>query len=79
MQRPDPGQKNILGAAFVGTNPISVLFANIFIKTRKDFQARFFTNIEDAYDWIIEYRRKGNAKFHDQKDSLKFHERSCGY
>jgi len=30
MQRPDPGQKNILGAAFVGTNPISVLFANIF-------------------------------------------------
>lgn len=62
MQRPDPGQKNILGAAFVGTNPLSVLFANIFVKTRKTFQAKFFTNKDDAYDWIIEHRRKVNGK-----------------
>ncbi|HMI66385.1 MAG TPA: hypothetical protein VK517_10135, partial [Cyclobacteriaceae bacterium] len=58
MQRPDPGQKNILGAAFVGTNPLSVLFANIFVKTRKTFQAKFFSNKVDAFDWIIEQRRK---------------------
>src|SRR5258708_27513723 len=63
MQRPDPGQKNILGAAFVGTNPISVLFANIFVKTRKTFQAKFFDNKDDAYDWIIEHRRRVNGKF----------------
>lgn len=58
MQRPDAGLKNILGAAFVGTNPISALIANIFIKTPKEFNARFFTAKEDAYNWILDYRQE---------------------
>jgi hypothetical protein len=58
MQRPETGQKNILGAAFIATNPVSALFANIFIKTQKDFQAKFFANKEDAFDWIIACREK---------------------
>lgn len=58
MQRPDAGLKNILGAAFVGTNPISALIANIFIKTPKEFHARFFTAKEDAYNWILDHRRE---------------------
>jgi hypothetical protein len=62
MQRPDPGLKNILGAAFIGTNPISALLANIFVKTRKNFQAKFFTDKGDAYDWIIKHRRKVKGK-----------------
>jgi hypothetical protein len=58
LQRSENGLKNILGAAFVATNPISTLIANIFVKTPKDFEARFFSNKEDAFDWIIEYRKK---------------------
>src|SRR5258706_16414698 len=42
LQQPDTGLKNILGAAFIASNPVSVLFANIFIKTQKDFEAKFF-------------------------------------
>jgi len=62
MQRPDTGLKNILGAAFVAPNPVSVLFANIFIKTQKNFQAKFFTNEEDAFVWIIEHMQKVNKQ-----------------
>ena len=63
MQRPDTGQKNILGIAFIATNPVSALFANIFIKTQKDFPAKFFSNKDDAFDWIIEYREKVRGSF----------------
>jgi hypothetical protein len=62
MQRPDTGQKDILGIAFIATNPVSALFANIFIKTQKDFQAKFFSKKKDAFDWIIEHRQKANSK-----------------
>jgi hypothetical protein len=61
MQRPDTGQKHILGIAFIATNPVSALFANIFIKTQKDFPARFFSNKNDAFAWIIEYKEKVRA------------------
>lgn len=61
MQRPDTGLKNLLGAAFVATNPVSAMIANIFVKTPKNFQARFFGNREDAYDWIITQRPKSNS------------------
>src|SRR5688500_18002884 len=49
MQRGGMGLKNILGAAFIATNPVSALIANIFIKTPKDFEARFFSNKEEAF------------------------------
>lgn len=58
LQRNEFGLKNILGAAFIATNPVSTLIANIFIKTPKDFEAKCFTNKEDAFDWINEYRKK---------------------
>ena len=58
MQGRETGQKNILGAAFIATNPVSVLFANIFIKTQKDFQAKFFSNKEDAFEWIMECQER---------------------
>lgn len=58
MQRPDAGLKNILGAAFIATNPISALIASIFIKTAKEFPARVFTGKTDAYKWIFDYRQE---------------------
>ncbi len=57
LQRPDTGLKNILGAAFIATNPVSALIANIFIKTPKDFQAKFFSTKEAAFEWIIQCRQ----------------------
>ncbi len=52
LQRPEEGLKNILGAAFTGSNPVAVLIANIFIKTPKNFHAQFFTSREAAVAWI---------------------------
>lgn len=66
MQRPDTGQKNVLGAAFIATNPVSALIANIFIKTQKDFQAKFFSNKQDAVEWILEYKQEVNSKINSQ-------------
>ena len=57
MQRPDTGLKNLLAAAFVATNPVSAMIANIFIKTPKNFQARFFGNKNDAFDWILSQKK----------------------
>jgi hypothetical protein len=58
MQMQEGGLKNILGAALIGSNPISTLISNVFIKTPKNFQAKFFQNKKDAIDWI--YLKKEN-------------------
>lgn len=65
FQRPEGGLKNILGAAFIASNPVSVLIANIFIKAPKNFPAKFFSNKEDAFEWIYEYRKKQLAASSD--------------
>jgi hypothetical protein len=65
MQRGGMGLKNILGAAFIATNPVAALIANIFIKTPKDFEARFFSDKEAAFDWIFEHREKVRSKIPD--------------
>ena len=62
MQQPDHGLKNILGAAFLATNPMATLIAKIFVKTQKDFQAKFFSTREDAFEWILSYREKTNSE-----------------
>ncbi|HET8963674.1 MAG TPA: hypothetical protein VFM99_07245 [Chitinophagales bacterium] len=61
MQNPEAGLKNILGAAFLASNPVSALFANIFIKTRKSFPANFFSNRKDALKWIKELKASFKA------------------
>lgn len=58
MQQPDMGMKNILGAAFIATNPVSAMLANIFVKTGKDFQAKFFSNKTIALNWILNAKNK---------------------
>jgi hypothetical protein len=62
LQRPDAGLKNILGAAFIASNPVSALIANIFIKTPMKFQAKFFWKKDDAFDWINKCRTKLTVK-----------------
>jgi len=57
LQRPDTGLKNILGAAFIVTNPVSTLIANIFIKTPKEFQAKLFFTKDAAFQWIMECKQ----------------------
>lgn len=52
MQAQDHGLKNILAAAFIADNPIARLIAQIYIKTQKDFEARFFEAKEDAINWL---------------------------
>lgn len=61
MQNPHNGLKNILGAAFIATNPVAILFANIFIKTQKDFDAQLFSNKEAAFEWITEHKQMING------------------
>lgn len=62
LQRPDSGLKNILAAAFTGSNPVAALIANIFIKTPKTFHARFFSSREAAVAWIEQYKTKVSIK-----------------
>jgi hypothetical protein len=59
MQKPEGGLKNILGAALIASNPVSALIANIFIKTPKDFQAKFFHSKQDALEWTFKQKHKG--------------------
>ena len=61
LQHPDGGLKNILGAALIASNPVAALIANVFVKTPKDFQARFFSNKKDALDWILARKQKSLA------------------
>lgn len=61
LQRPDKGLKNILGAAFIATNPVSAMIANVFVKTPKDFQARSFTTKAEAFRWMHEQSSKVNG------------------
>jgi hypothetical protein len=58
MQSPEGGLKNILGAAFLASNPVSTLIANIFIKSPKEFEAKFFYSKESAIRWIEGLQKK---------------------
>ena len=58
MQDPENGLKNIMGAAFLASNPVSALIANIFIKSPKNFPARFFSKKQEAIDWIKDLKNK---------------------
>lgn len=60
LQNEHGGLKNILGAAFVTSNPVSVLLSNIFIKTPKGFPAKLFMKKTEALKWIKELKSKKN-------------------
>jgi len=62
LRDPEGGFKNILGAAFIGGNIVSALIANIFFKMQKDFEARYFTNKDEAIRWLVELKKKRVAQ-----------------
>jgi len=62
LQSIEGGLKNILGAALIASNPVSALIANIFAKSPKNFQAKFFSNKTDANAWILEHRKLNGHK-----------------
>ena len=57
MQNSEKALSNILGVAFVAQNPVSVLLANIFVKTEKNFPSKFFNKMTEAIDWIVELKK----------------------
>lgn len=59
LQTSNGGLRDILGAAIVASNPVSALIANIFVKSQKNFQSKFFYTQNDALKWIRELKQKG--------------------
>ncbi|HYF71008.1 MAG TPA: hypothetical protein VD884_22925 [Ohtaekwangia sp.] len=66
LQEKEGGLKNILGAAFLAGDPVSALIANIFAKTPKEFDAKFFSSRRNAIKWILEYKKKNMKKSADE-------------
>lgn len=59
LQDPEAGLKHILGSAFIASNPLAVLIANIFIKSRKNHApSKCFSNKADALKWIKDVKNK---------------------
>ena len=52
MQSPEGGAKNVLAAAFMASNMVATLLANVFIRKIKDVPSKFFSNKKDALKWI---------------------------
>jgi hypothetical protein len=61
LQHPENGAKNLLGSAFIASNPLSALIANIFVKTPNITPSKFFSNKEEALKWILELKAKNSA------------------
>jgi len=56
MQDPTLGLKNILGTAFIASNQVSALIANIFVKT-PNIISKFFSQKKEALLWIKELKK----------------------
>ena len=56
LQNPNTGLKNILGAAFIASNQVSALIANIFVKT-PNIISKFFSQKKEALLWIKELKK----------------------
>jgi hypothetical protein len=53
MNDTEGGLKGVLGGAFLANNAVATLFINLFLKiNRPPVPARFFTNKEDALNWL---------------------------
>jgi hypothetical protein len=57
MQSEEHGLRNIIATAFIASNQVSALIANIFIKT-PNVISKFLANEKDALLWIKELKQK---------------------
>jgi hypothetical protein len=59
MNDPEGGLKGILGGAFLSNNAVATLFINLYLKINKpSVPAKFFTNREEALDWLMTIKSK---------------------
>ena len=58
MQSSEGGSENILAAAFIASNMVSTLLANVFVRKIKDVPAKFFSNKQVAVQWITDLKIK---------------------
>jgi len=57
MNSPEGGLKGILGGAFLSNSVVATLFVNLYLKvSNPSIPARFFTNREDALNWLRKIR-----------------------
>ncbi|PWA04385.1 DUF7793 family protein [Flavobacterium psychrotolerans] len=52
FRHPEIGLKNILGAAFIVNNPVTVLLINILIKATPSISSKYFSNEKEALSWV---------------------------
>lgn len=57
MQDRKTGLKNILACAFIASNHVAALLANIFVKT-PNVVSKFLASEKDALQWINEIKQK---------------------
>ncbi|HXU25855.1 MAG TPA: hypothetical protein VN698_01380 [Bacteroidia bacterium] len=62
LQSKEAGLKDILAGAFIASNNISALFANIFAKT-PGITSTFVASKKDALIWINEVKKKQVTEF----------------
>lgn len=62
MNSTEGGLKGILGGAFLSYNVVATLFVNLYLKiNRPAVPARFFTNRDDAVQWLQDVRARHNS------------------
>lgn len=62
MNSTEGGLKGILGGAFLSYNVVATLFVNLYLKiNRPAIPARFFTNRDDAVQWLQDVRARHNS------------------
>lgn len=59
MSQPENGLKGILAGAFISNKPLTTVVINFFLVINKPaVPAKFFTNKEDALNWILKIREE---------------------
>jgi hypothetical protein len=54
------GITNLLGVAFIASNPVSALIANLFVKKPRTVLLKYFSDKKAALIWINELKEKQN-------------------
>lgn len=59
MNSPQGGLRGLIGGAFLGNNAVATLFINLYLALNNPpIPARFFTNKEDALEWLKKIRNE---------------------
>ncbi len=59
-QSTESGITNLLGVAFIASNPVSALLANIFVKSPRVVPLKYFSDKKTALAWIKQLRENNS-------------------